>query len=251
MAVVAWSKWQSGRSFAAHRVSGLAVQSTGSGYSGTSLPKNPQEDQFIHRFFALRFRGTAVEFEHVRDSFGELLAQVRDGNREAAARFVEQYEPYIRRAARNRLRNSHLRRVLDSVDICQSVLSSLFNRAAQGQYALDHPEQLERLLLRMVRNKVIDVWRRYNVRILGMSGLDLAQASDSTLAVDEDVCRRELIELAKSRLSEEELDLFLARAEGTSWDEIAKARNKRSEALRKQLARALDRVTESLRSTIE
>ena len=38
------------------------------------------------------------------------------------------------------LRDVRLRRVLDSTDICQSVLASFFVRAALGQYDLDTPE---------------------------------------------------------------------------------------------------------------
>ena len=46
------------------------------------------------------------------------------------------------------------RRLLDSADICQSVLGSFFFRAAGGQYDLNEPSQLIRLLVVMARNKL-------------------------------------------------------------------------------------------------
>ena len=55
---------------------------------------------------------------------------------------------------RVRLTDPRLRRVLDSMDVCQSVLASFFVRAAAGQYDLDDPSQLIALLVRMAQNKL-------------------------------------------------------------------------------------------------
>ena len=41
-----------------------------------------------------------------------------------------------------RLADARLGNLLDSMDICQSVLTSFFVRAAAGQYDLETPEQL-------------------------------------------------------------------------------------------------------------
>ena len=72
-------------------------------------------------------------------SFEELLQQVRAGDQEAARQLVQRYEPAIRRAVRFRLADSRLARLMDSMDICQSVLASFFLRAAAGQYDLERP----------------------------------------------------------------------------------------------------------------
>ena len=40
------------------------------------------------------------------------------------------------------------------MDICQSVLGSFFVRAATGQYKLETPEHLLKLLTTMARNKL-------------------------------------------------------------------------------------------------
>src|SRR5207253_5181912 len=78
--------------------------------------------------------------------FRDLIRRVRAGDEAAAAELVQHYEPYIRRAVRVRLVDPRLKRLVDSVDVCQSVLASFFVRAALGQYDLETPEQLLKLL---------------------------------------------------------------------------------------------------------
>src|SRR5271166_2466222 len=86
--------------------------------------------------------------------FQALLGRVRAGDAQAASELVRRYEPAIRRAARVRLVDTRLNRLLDSMDICQSVLASFFVRTALGQYELETPEQLLKLLAVMARNKL-------------------------------------------------------------------------------------------------
>src|SRR3954449_9224189 len=86
-------------------------------------------------------------------AFADLLRRVRAGDQEAASQLVRQHEDAIRRVVRFQLRDSRLRRQLDSIDVCQSVLGSFFVRAALGQYELDGSEQLGQMLATMVRNK--------------------------------------------------------------------------------------------------
>ena len=86
--------------------------------------------------------------------FADFLRRIRAGDAQAAAELVQQYERVIRLEVRARLHDPRLRRVLDSMDISQSVLASFFVRAAAGQYDLEGPEQLQGLLIGMVRNKL-------------------------------------------------------------------------------------------------
>src|SRR5438270_6266312 len=90
------------------------------------------------------------------DDFQDLIRRVRAGDEAAAAELVRRYEPAIRRAVRIRLADTRLARAFDSMDVCQSVLASFFVRAALGQYELDTPDQLLRLLATMVRHKLAD-----------------------------------------------------------------------------------------------
>ena len=93
----------------------------------------------------------------------------RVGHRSTAAELVQRYEPAVRRSVRLRL-DPRLRRVCDSMDICQAVLGSFFVRAASGQYELDTPEQLLRLLTAMARNKLLNQARQDRVSLPGHEG---------------------------------------------------------------------------------
>src|SRR5205814_2300546 len=62
----------------------------------------------------------------------------------------------VRRVIRVRLRDQKLRRQMDSLDICQSVLGNFFARAALGQYDLQSPDDLIRLLATMAKNRLLD-----------------------------------------------------------------------------------------------
>src|SRR6516225_8044382 len=93
--------------------------------------------------------------------FRDLIRRVRAGEQEAAWEIVRRYEPAIRREARVRLVDSRLRRLFDSMDICQSVFASFFVRAAMGQYEINTSAQLLRLLSAMTRKKLVDHAREH------------------------------------------------------------------------------------------
>ena len=76
------------------------------------------------------------------DGFVELIRRVRAGDEQASAELVRLYEPAIRVAVRARLTDPRLRRLLDSTDVCQSVLGNFFGRAASGQFEIKDPKQL-------------------------------------------------------------------------------------------------------------
>src|SRR5271167_2878611 len=89
-------------------------------------------------------------------SFVDLVRLVRAGDEAASTELVRRYEPAIRIAVHGRLTDPGLRRLLDSMDICQSVLGNFFVRAAAGQFDLEQPDQLLKLLVVMARNKLRD-----------------------------------------------------------------------------------------------
>src|SRR5262249_44898160 len=97
-------------------------------------------------------------------TFAHFLNRVRAGDEQAAAELVRRYESAVRVEGRRPLADSPLRRLLDWMDICQSVLASFFLRAAAGQYDLERPEQLVRLLVTIARNKVAYQARRQQAR---------------------------------------------------------------------------------------
>ncbi len=90
---------------------------------------------------------------------------MRAGDALAAEQLVHDYEAEIRRAIRLRLTDVHMRRTLDTMDICQSVMAQFFVHVSQGQFDLHSPTDLVRVLVSMVRNKVIDQTRRLNASV--------------------------------------------------------------------------------------
>lgn len=184
--------------------------------------------------------------------FVELLRQVRAGDSAASAELVRRYEPAIRIAAHARLSDPGLRRLLDSTDVCQSVLGNFFVRAAAGEFELDTPAQLIKLLSVMARNRLADHAakqraKRRDYRRTEAATADGAELVDAGPSPSEVVGGRELLEAFRSRMSAAERFLADQRALGRSWAEIAAEVGGNPDALRVQLARAVERVTQELR----
>jgi RNA polymerase sigma factor (sigma-70 family) len=184
--------------------------------------------------------------------FRDLVRRVRAGEQDAAAELVRQYEPAIRRAVRIRLVDARLGRVLDSTDVCQSILGSFFARAKRGQYELGDPQQLLKLLATMARNKVADQVRRQRAgcrdhRRAGAAEADGREVPAPGPTPSQEVAGRELLQKFHERLSPEERHLAGQRALGRDWAEIGADCGESPEALRKRLDRAIGRVAQALR----
>ncbi|MCI0361385.1 MAG: sigma-70 family RNA polymerase sigma factor [Planctomycetaceae bacterium] len=183
--------------------------------------------------------------------FEDLIRRVRAGDQDAATELVRSYEPAIRRVVRLRLTDARLRRAFDSMDVCQSVLASFFVRTALGQYDLESPDQLLKLLAQMARHKVTDKMRRERAERRDLARRDEdSRAGDQAAAggasPSQQVAGRELLDEFRKRLSPEERDLADQRADGREWADIAAVCGESPEALRKRLSRGLDRVAQQL-----
>ena len=185
------------------------------------------------------------------DAFTDLIQRIRAGDEQAAVELVRQYEPFIRREVRFRLHDSRLSRLSDSMDVSQSVLRSFFVRAAAGEYDLDQPDDLLRLLVGMARNTLADEvrkqgrQRRDHRRATGDSA-GLGQVADRQPTASQVFAGKELLEQVRRRLSDEESRLVDLRGHGHDWDAIAVAVGGTAQARRMQLTRALDRVAREL-----
>lgn len=185
------------------------------------------------------------------EAFQSLIERVRAGDESAAAELVRRYEPMVRRAARVRLTDPRLGRVLDSMDICQSVMASFFVRAALGQYELNSPDQLLKLLATMARNKLANQAHaqratRRDVRREQHGDDQAAAVADRGATPSRQIAARELLDAARARLSAEEIRLLERRQDGEPWDSIAAAEGGTPDALRKKLARAVERVAREI-----
>jgi RNA polymerase sigma-70 factor (ECF subfamily) len=193
------------------------------------------------------FESAAVDDD---DQTTNLLHRIRQGDADAAAEMVRLYEPEIRRAVRVRLTDPRLRRVLDSMDVCQSVLAAFFVRAAAGQCDLRDPAKLLQLLTAMARNKVLDHARRQQAlrRDGRRNEADdrLRAVADPAPTPSQIAAGRDLLDEVRRRLTAEERRLADQRALGRDWVAIAAEQGGQPDALRKKLTRALDRVARAL-----
>ena len=184
--------------------------------------------------------------------FAAFIRRIRAGDDQAARELVARYEPVIRRQVRVRLRDPRLASRFDCADVCQSAMASFFVRAAAGQFDLEQPDQLLRLLVVMARRKLAQQVRRHRAARRDyrrseerdpdyLAGRTTASPSPSRL-----VAGRELLDEFRRRLTEEERQLADLRAQGVEWAEIASRLGGKPAARSKQLARALDRVEQEL-----
>jgi RNA polymerase sigma-70 factor (ECF subfamily) len=179
--------------------------------------------------------------------FADLIARVRAGDALAAEELVRRYEPVIRMEVRRQMRDPRLRRAFDSLDVCQSVMASFFVRASLGQYDLDDPAEVVKLLVGMAHNKLAFQVRKERrqcrdyrrVRPLDEGQVEAAAGGPSPSQL---VAGEELLQAVRQELSEEERQLAERRARGVSWAEIAAELGGTAEGRRKQMERAVARV---------
>jgi DNA-directed RNA polymerase specialized sigma24 family protein len=178
------------------------------------------------------------------DAFHDLVGRLRAGDGQAAADLVRLYEDDVRRVIRLRLRGTQLRRLVDSVDIWQSIWPRFYLWASLGQADLETPEQLRQVLVTMALNNLRDKGRREQRHAGSLpDGLDVAAPEDVAGRV---AAAQELLQEFRTRLSPEERRLADERAAGRAWADIARDLGGSPNALRMRLTRAFARVAAEL-----
>jgi RNA polymerase sigma-70 factor (ECF subfamily) len=141
---------------------------------------------------------------------------------------------------------------VDSQDICQSVLANLFAGISAGQFDLETPEQLIKLLVTMARNKLLDHVRKNQAQCRDQRRQDenssetLDAISDPRVTPSRAISNKELLQKVREMLSEEERYLAEQRALGRGWGELAAELNARPDAIRMRFSRAVNRVARQL-----
>jgi RNA polymerase sigma factor (sigma-70 family) len=187
----------------------------------------------------------------VDPEFADFVRRIRAGDDQAAAELVNRFESLIRREVRLRISGSQVNRAFDSLDVSQSVLANFFARAATGQFELEHPDQLARLLVTMARNKLVSRVRseRRQIRDIRRVTVDrdaLDRVADEQQSPSEIVGRKELLERLRTLLSDEERQIIDLRNEGLGWDEVATKLGGTGQARRMQMSRGIERLIRQL-----
>jgi RNA polymerase sigma-70 factor (ECF subfamily) len=186
------------------------------------------------------------------NTFRGFISRIRSGDEQAALTLVREYEPFIRREVRLHLQDRRLCRLFDSMDVCQSVLASFFVRTAAGQYDLDRPEQLLKLLVSMARKKLAATARRHrrqrrdHRRNMADAAGELDRVEDVTPSPSQLAAGKELLERFRESLTDEERQLSDLRNQGLAWAQIATQLGGTAQARRVQLSRAVHRVAQKL-----
>jgi RNA polymerase sigma-70 factor (ECF subfamily) len=170
------------------------------------------------------------------------IARARQGDSEAVALIVREYEAEIRILARVLL-GPALRPILDSVDIVQSVHRSLIVGLKNDKYELSTPDRLIALALTVTRRKVARVWRKSkrqirstNTNIDEISGI-LANLSDGQINPARAVEVREAVRFVLDEASEQDRKLIELRLLGYSTADAARELGQDADVLRVRLSR--------------
>jgi RNA polymerase sigma factor (sigma-70 family) len=189
---------------------------------------------------------------HPNETLRDLLRRVGERDDSAAETLFHSYQPFLLRLIRLRLTDPKLRRLVDSSDLSNSVLTDFFRLACAGMVNLNDPGQLRQWFRTMVRNKISKRARdnkricRDHRRLQQDAWEELLAIPDTGANPSEIVANRDYLEKLKSLLTAEDRELLELYEKEVPWSEIAMGRTKSSEALRKQLARALQEAAREL-----
>jgi RNA polymerase sigma factor (sigma-70 family) len=180
-------------------------------------------------------------------SFPDFLRRMRAGDELAWREFDQRYGKMIQMMIRRKLTNRRYRRMLDSMDITQSVLLKLFLGLAQGEFKLDTEEEMRRLVAKITSNRFRDWIRkleadRRNPQHVQDGDPDQMECIDPSPSPSQEVSAQELVREIRLRLTPEELQLLDLRSSGCTWEEIARKVGGTPDQVRMQLSRALERV---------
>jgi DNA-directed RNA polymerase specialized sigma24 family protein len=178
----------------------------------------------------------------VEEWFPELMERIARNDEAAAEEFIGRYQAEVRIMVRNWLRpwKTRLRQVFDSEDICQSILAVFFLKDMANKYSLDSPEQLRRLFIVMVRNRVYD-----HARHMMPERTHVPITFDefaSMQAPEKELIDRELREFILDKLTSEEAAIAEHRFSGSTWQEIADKLGGNPDSRRIQFTRLANRL---------
>ena len=189
------------------------------------------------------------------EPLSQLLESLRRGENDAADKIQERFGAQVRRLARVWLSQRRLGRLMDSEDICQSVLAEFFNRYSNGSYEFTNERQLRALLARIATSRLLYHWQRHrtakrDIRRVAENPFPDRQLEDIAKSRQPSPSQvfagRELAEECEKRFTETEWEIVELRRAGNEWKEISKRLGRSPDSLRMQYTRAVTRVARQL-----
>ena len=169
-----------------------------------------------------------------------LLERFRAGDEAAATELFERFAKRLASLVQSRL-SSKLARRLDAEDVVLSAYRSFFVRARDGQFAIDEPGELWRLLAQIALNKLHRSAARHNAARRSLNReqddiVDLAnRAADAASSPDLEVIVADQLEHLMSQLPEATCRVLELRLQGHDVDEIAGLIDRSPRTVRRQL----------------
>ncbi len=184
--------------------------------------------------------------------FAGWMRRVRGGDPAAVAEFVARYGPQIRRAIRVRGTGGRLQRVLDSEDLCQTVMRRFFEHVGDANAPAEDPASLLNWLLEVARNRLREQHRRDRAakrggdrqREVGPAALDQLAGVDCN--IEGRAADRDLLAWLMRQMTPDQRLVAERRAVGEAWSDIARDLETTAEALRKRYRRGLDAIVKGL-----
>lgn len=183
--------------------------------------------------------------------FQHYLLELRQGDEAAIGKFLADFEPYIRRTLRFNIKQASLHSIVDSVDVCQSVMSSFLLRLSAGEYEIRDEKDLRHLIASMARKKFLMLNRHESAQKRDhrkTTSLESLQEIEMPCQQDQDRVHRQLEILAEicGQLDEETKLLFDRRRAGIGWEKIAAELGESASVLRQRLSRALRKLSKEV-----
>ncbi len=176
-------------------------------------------------------------------SLDQVQEQIRSGDDKLLEELFREYEPYLRRMARNHL-STFLQSQIDSADLVQSAWVRLIQGMPNADWKFDDRDALRKFLVKILRNRAIDQNRKLKARQerdqkAGEAHWDrqMAQPQPSEVARAAELWDKMLIYCPPQHR-----EILLLKKEGTSLEEIARQTGLHPGSVRRilyQLARKL------------
>jgi RNA polymerase sigma factor (sigma-70 family) len=185
------------------------------------------------------------------EDFSDFFRALQQREPQAYEQLVELCGSDIRAVIRCWLTEGQLRRVVDSVDVWQSILVKFDQCVQNGQFQAETLEQLRNFLRTLARNRLRDLLRREQATRRQPSPgphrhLDLTQVADTGSSPSQHVAYEELEQQFLGGLSEEGRQMYARRSKGWTWPQIAAELGGLPDTLRIRFDRELERVVREM-----
>ena len=180
-----------------------------------------------------------------------IVSRAINGDAEAVHQLIRDFASVIARELRTQRRFQSLQSRVDSDDISQSVWRCFFSAVVGGEVVFQQPNDVAAYLGRVARNKIESQFRTHLAKKRDIrKTVSSSQEFDFHVSTDESpseiISTFDFVQSVLSKMSEEEKRIVQRRAQGATWDELAKELATRGDTMRKRHAKVAARILKEL-----